>query len=94
VGVIHSLKNTFRSALKLLMFPFAATNEYTCQFEFGPDQSVHVYPPSWMPVWICEPTGWILSAHVRDGDDHCGGKCRNAPALAREPDHDLVRRCR
>jgi hypothetical protein len=41
------------------MSPEALTNEYTCQFEFGPLQSVQVWPPMLMPVWICEPTGWM-----------------------------------
>jgi hypothetical protein len=41
------------------MFPFADTKEKTFQFEFGPDQSVQVWPAREMPDWMAEPTGWI-----------------------------------
>ena len=57
-------KNSLRSALKLVMSPSWLTNESTCQFEFGPFHRFQLWPASEMPVWICEPTGWMLAIHI------------------------------
>ena len=59
--VLHQeIEEVNQVASEGLMFPLAETKEKTCQLVLGPFQSVQVALSREMPIWMDDPTGWML----------------------------------